>query len=540
MGLRTGERMATKPLPIFHQATFRRGTIRAARFAPDGQTMVYAAAWEGNPVELFSARPDSPESRALGLPGTTVLAISSSGEMAVSLRSRNKDAFVSSGTLARAPLAGGAPREILDAVEWADWSPNGSALAVVREVGGKKRLEFPIGKVLYETAGWISHARVSPKGDLVAFLDHPVLRDDAGSVAVVDSAGNKKTLAAGWIAEQGLAWTQGGEEIWFTATESGINRAVHAVTLSGKQRLVYGIPGTLTLQDISHDGRVLLTRDNWRAGISSVAPGESKERDLGWHDWSVVRDISTDGRTLLFVEAGEAGGANYAAYVRKTDGSPAVLLGEGNGTALSPDGNWALGIESNVSPPDIVIWPTGVGEQKKMRPEGIVPQWACWFPNGEQLLILGSESGHGIRLYVQELAGGKPRPFTPEGVRTTWNTISPDGKFVAALGPDQKISIYGVEGGQPHPVPGVVVGDVPFRWSADGTSLFVSVPSELPTKVYRLNIATGKKELWRILAPPDRTGLHTTSSLRVTPDGRAYAYSYLRFLSDLFFIERLK
>ncbi len=143
-------------------------------------------------MEIFSARPESTESRPLGLSGTDVLAISSREEMAISLRRRNREAFIFTGTLARAPLGGGTPREVLDGVEAADWSPDGSALAVVREVRGKERLEFPVGKVLYETAGWISHPRVSPKGDLVAFLDHPIARDDGGSVAVVGGFGREE------------------------------------------------------------------------------------------------------------------------------------------------------------------------------------------------------------------------------------------------------------------------------------------------------------------------------------------------------------
>src|SRR5712691_12544755 len=197
LGRHTGQGTAIAP-PLYHQLTFRHGGIRMARFAPDDQSILYSAAWEESQVEIFSTRPESPESRPFGLQNAEVLAISPSGEMAVLLKSRNIEPFIYSGVLARVPLGGGAPREILEGVQWADWSPDGSSLAVVRDLGGQNRLEYPIGKVLYQTGGWISHPRISPKGNLIAFIDHPARRDDAGSVVVVDMAGNKKTLSGEW------------------------------------------------------------------------------------------------------------------------------------------------------------------------------------------------------------------------------------------------------------------------------------------------------------------------------------------------------
>jgi len=171
--------------PKLHRITFRRGTIWNARFTPDGN-LIYGAAWEGRPEELFVAENGSTESRTLGLQTTDILAISSSGELAVSTNRHFVMGFESAGMLARAPRGGGAPRDIADDVEYADWSPDGASIAIVRRVGGKVRLEYPLGKVLYETAGWVSHPRVSPDGKLVAFVDHAYQRDDDGTVATVD------------------------------------------------------------------------------------------------------------------------------------------------------------------------------------------------------------------------------------------------------------------------------------------------------------------------------------------------------------------
>src|SRR5579862_124648 len=212
----------------YHPLTFRRGIVHSARFAPDGKTMIYSAAWEGKPLDLYTTRPESPQSQEMEPKGADVLAISGSGEMLLALHSKPRDAFLYSGTLARVPLVGGAPREVLDDVEWADWSPDGMNVAIVHEVGGRKRLEFPLGKMLYQGDGWLGNARVSRYGKIVAFIDHPQLRDDGGSVAMVDLAGKKTTLSEGWDSIQGLAWSPDGSEIWFTATRTGGDRSLYA------------------------------------------------------------------------------------------------------------------------------------------------------------------------------------------------------------------------------------------------------------------------------------------------------------------------
>ena len=394
LGKREGLAAAISP-PTYHQLTFRGGTIRLARFAPDGKTIIYSAAWGGNPVELFTSRPESPESRPFGLTGAEVLSISVNGEMAVLLKSQNVAPYINEGTLGRVPLGGGAPREVLERVQWADWSPDGSNFAIVRGYAGQSRLEYPIGKVLYQTGGWLSHPRVSPKGDTVAFIDHPVRRDDAGSIALVDLAGKKRTLSTGWVTVWGLSWSPTGNEVWFTSTRIGYGRYLSAVDLSGKERLLAREPGTLTLQDVGRDGRVLVTRDVPRVGIVGLAPGEAKERDLSWLDWSAPRDLSADGSTLLFVESGEAGGDNYAAYMRKTDGSPAVRLGDGGAFALSPDMKWAVGGLPH-PPVQFYLLPTGAGEQRPLTNDKINHDEARWFPDGKRIVFSGDEQGHGV------------------------------------------------------------------------------------------------------------------------------------------------
>jgi len=532
------KRPAQTSLPAYHPLAFRRGIVHSARFTPDGKTVIYSAAWEGKPIALFSTRPESPQSRELDPPDADVLAISSSGEMALALKARPTEGFAYSGTLARVPLGGGAPREVMENVEFADWSPDGAALAIVHEVNGRKRLEFPPGKVLYEADGWIGHLRVSPKGDSIAFLDHPQHRDDGGSVAAVDLAGKKTTLSSGWDSIQGLAWSPGGDEVWFTATRTGGDRSLYAVDLSGKVRILARVPGELTLLDVGKEGNVLLTRGIDRAGIVGLAPGESKERDLSWLDWSTPGDLSSDGKAVLFSEAGEGGGPKYAVYLRNTDGSPAVRLGEGTGSALSPDGKWAVA-RPNTAPAPLILLPTGVGEAKPLTQDSINHLRVRWLADGKRLVFTGNEAGHGLRLYVQSIDEPKARAFSPEGVSATF-VPSPNGELAAAVGPDHKVYTYPINGGEPRLIPGVQTNESPIGWSSDGRTLFVFGYGELPARVVQVDIATGQRKPWKELNPADAAGIDTISGIMMTTDAKGYVYGYIRTLCDLYLVEGLK
>ena len=535
------------PPPLYRQLTFRRGSIRSARFAPDGQTILYSAAWQGTPMDVFTARPEAPEARSMGLNRTQLMSVSSTSEMAVLLNAHAVGTWVTMGTLARAPLVGGAPREVLEHVQWADWAPDGSGLAVVRDYNGQNRLEYPIGKVLYETGGWIGHPRFSPQGDKIAFLDHPVQGDDRGSVAVVDMNGKKKVLSGEWYTVQGLAWSPKGDEVWFTASKSGIDRTLSAVTLGGKERMVLRLPGALMLLDMGKDGRVLLMRASWRRELIGVASDETKQRDLSWLDYSYPAELSGDGKTLLFDEEGgggsldysKSGGLSYAVYLRKTDGSPAVLLGPGGAIALSPDGKWAIA-QTQDSPSQLRLLPTGPGEARALTNDNISHSWAHWFPDGKRILFAGNEPGHGVKLFVYDLATGMSKPISQEGVNGSTFVISPDGQWVAGIGPDQKGYLYPVGGGNPVPIPGFNPAEEPITWSDDNSSIYVYQPGELPASVYRLDVHSGKRTLWKQLMPSDPAGVETIGPIIMTPDAKMCVFGYHRMLADLYLVEGLK
>ncbi|HET9795516.1 MAG TPA: hypothetical protein VFS34_13770, partial [Thermoanaerobaculia bacterium] len=412
--------------------------------------------------------------------------------------------------------------------------PDGE-LAIVRVVSGKHRLEYPINSVLYETAGWISHARVSPDGERVAFLDHPVPGDDGGSVVTVDRSGKTSVLSTGWITAYGLAWPRHGREVWFTATRAGVARAIWAVSSSGQERLLLRALSELTIQDVSADGRILITSDNGKVGIIGQPPGQTQEKDLSLLDWSRLRDLSLDGKSLLFDETGEGGGAAGAVYLRKADGSPAVRLGDGLAKQISPDGKWVLSI--TLTTRRIVLLPVRTGKRREIESYGITPHEAIWTPTPNRILLSGNEPGRAGRLYLQDLDGGPPTPITPEGMGEGLGPISPDGRWVVAQGMDHAFYLYPLEGGDPKPIPGLAPDDRPICWTPVGQDLYVFRRGSLPSPVFLLELATGRKQPIKELMPPDAAGVVEIITASFTPDAASYAYSYHRILSDLFLVE---
>lgn len=529
--------------PRFQRLTFDLSELGDARFTPDGASVVYSAGWYPHKGNIYTQHLGAPGSQALGIDTTLLLAVSPRAEIAmISKISDSRPSVVHEGnlgTLARVPLNGGAPRELLSDVEAADWSPGGD-LAVVRRIGDKSRLEYPIGRVLYENSGWISSPRFSPSGDSIAFLDHPIVPDDRGSVLVVDLNGNLRMLSKFWESLRGLAWSPQGEEVWFAATRSGISRALYAVTLAGRERSVLSVAGGLTLRDISREGSVLISRDNERLGISFVGPGDTVPRELSWEDWSMVTDISPDGKKILFGAEGENSGFSYQVGLRPTDGSAPVILGSGGSQSLSPDGQWALSI---VPPPNpqIVLLPVGPGSQKILESgsiENYIYKGAKWMPDSSQIVFVGYEAGHGPRCYVQSVQSGKPRAFTPEGM--LFCSVSPTGR-VAAITEDFRTLLYGATSDQkPDQEFKFGRGVVPIGWTADGKSLYLARSEEEPETIERFEVATGRRSLWKqVILPPASSGARSEGVV-ITPDGQSYAYTYSNHSSELYLVQGLK
>jgi serine/threonine protein kinase len=528
--------------PSFKRLTFRRGTIRSARFSPDGKSILYGAAWDGEPLRIFVTRPESPESTRLPLPDADILSVSSTSELAVSL-GRKFDTWLNSGTLARAPLVGGSSREVLNGVSTADWSPDGKNLAIIRRVDDHDRIEYPVGKVLLETRGYFSHIRISPRGDRIAFLDHPFYGDNRGTAAVIDLQGKKTTLSDEMSAIEGLAWNPDGTEVWYTGTLHGEKIALWASDLSGKRRKILQVPIDLTVHDVAPDGRALIAGDSISGAIFGLAQGETKERNLNALSTSTVSDITRDGRWIALTEF-EAGGTNYEVYVRRTDGSPPFRIGEGFSWGFSPDGKSL--IATTFTPPALWVLPTGAGEPKRFA-TGLDQFQSAQFLSNDRIIVTGNPAGQPPRAYVMNLNDGKTQPVIPEGLMRPRETtgffqpllISPDGSRMV-ITDSSGASLYTTAGEKVASVPGLESGDQLLRWASDSKTIFISNGDGPRVRVFRLDLSTGRRTLFREITAADSAGFMSTLHIVITPDGSAYAYAGFRLLSDLYLVEGLK
>jgi eukaryotic-like serine/threonine-protein kinase len=534
-----GQRSVRAPLAEYQQITFRTGAIGDARFTPDG-SIVYSASWDGGQPQLYMARTSESGSRELGLKDADLLAISTNGELAIRLDTAFYSGYARSGTLARVPLSGGTPREVLDNVQDADWAADGEHLAVVRFVPENRhwRLEYPVGKVLLDTINWISTPKISPDGKRVAFSDHENTGgDDEGSIAVIEPDGQEKKLSSGWASIQGVVWSPAGDEIWFTATRQGSAENLRGVTLGGKLRTITNVPGGMWLQDI-RNGVALTVTHQIRLGIRGVAPGGKEERELGWLGWAGLRDMSRDGRKVLFEEEGDGGGPNYTVFLRDTDGSPPVRIGEGLGEAISPDGKWVVTkpAKSGV----LYLVPTGAGEMRQLTHDNIIYESARYLPDGKQLVARGIEAGHGARDYLINVNDGTAKPLTPEGLVGT--NLSADGSKVAVLGGDGKWGVWPLDGSGFQLIPGLDSKYHVTGWSPDGASVYVqtSHQQERIARILQVDVKTGKMQPWRTFGGDMPSGATAAFVPMLSRDESAYAYLYYQDLSVGYVVRGLK
>lgn len=523
--------------PVFQRLTFRRGLVRAARFAPDGRTILYGALWGGERCHIYSTRTDNPESQALDLPEANLLAVSPSGELAIGLGA-NMEGVFTYGTLARVPGAGGAPRELAENVKFADWSPEGSELAIIRRVDGADRLEFPVGNVVFQTEArdgtGLGFVRVSPDGRRLAFVHYRAPQSLLGKLCVLQD-GKVTALTPEYVNIHGLAWR--GEEIWYSASDDRpLFRALLAVRPGGEPRIVARLPVNVTLWDAAADGRLLIAQTDDRAALIGRRGADTHDEDLSWLDASWIADLSRDGTAILFSESGQGVGARPAAYLRGMDGSPAIRLGWGMPLALSPDKRWALMADGELrtdrTGKHLEMVATGAGDSRSIDVGELRCTAARWLPDGQRVILQAAEPGRPSRLYLLDVGSGGPQPLSPEGVEG-W-ALSPDGRRVAVAGSQSGIRLLALEGGAPHAVPGtervLLVG-----WTRDG--LLVMRPEEPSAprgQVYLLDPASGRQRDWANILPSDGAGIMLLVAFAATPDGGARVFTWHRALSNLY------
>ncbi len=521
----------------FQQLTFRRGAVFNARFAPDNKTVLYSAQWGGEPDEVFSTVADSRESRplGLGLGNAELLAASSTGELAVLLKPEVQMAgFVRVGTLARVGMASGtAPREIAEKIAWADWSPDGSQLAVARKLENQWVIEYPLGKVIDKQpmGGWIGHLRVSPKGDAVAFLAHDAEGDDAGRVMILATDGTVRAKSEYFPGTQGLAWAPDGE-VWFTAVpqEGVASRRLLALSTTGKRRALLIAPGEMTLHDINADGMALMTVNSRTRSIIAIVDG--KERNLDWLDRPVFSALSADGKLVLFHEGGKAGGPTGTTYLRGVDGSPAVKLSDGYSVALSNDGKWVL--NRRLNPLQFRVIPTGAGEPKtvdlglnKLQNAQILD-----FSADSKHLLINGANAEGKRQTVEtEFDGSNPRPHTQPG--TVVLGVATSGCCEVRRTADG-VQLLNLSTGTTEPLPPGQPNEAVVGTSPDVATIYLTERNGKQVKLWRLDRRTGARTFVTEILPHDASGVMGVTNVRVSSDGKIILYGYTREVSDLY------
>ena len=517
--------------PLFRQLTYRRGVVVSARFLADGYTVVYSAAWNSGKTSLYTTRTDLGGETQLAADGE-VLSISSSGEMLVLRDEKMVFAYARTGELDRLPVAGGGPRPIADNVQDATWAPDGN-IAACRYVGQRYLLEYPLGKIRFETSGFCRAPRISPRSGQIAFLFHPSFGDDGGSVAVLDEKGQMRELTPRYNRINGLAWSPSGDELWYTAiSQLGTGGTLFAVNSKRQVRRVLTTPEQIALFDVAPNSSALLATQRQTATPMFAGPDMPADRDVAVSLWTVGTDITPDGKYLLL---DDESGDRYAAVLAKSDGSPPVRLGQGEAVAISPDGKRVLALTST-TPQQYVTLPTGAEEAKEVTHDAITHSvFAFWLPDGRAFVFTGSEPGHKRRAYLQNISGGAARALTPEGFSA--GPVAPDGIHFVARDEVGDAFLYSLDGSSRPSKLNVNPTETVRGW-LDSRHVYLFTPPRVAV-VYALDVSTGRREVLKRIAVPDPAGINSVIPVIFARDGKHYVYTVGRLLSDLHLVEGL-
>jgi Tol biopolymer transport system component len=538
---------SASPFPArFEQITFRPGIVDRARFAPDGKTIVFTEQHEGAP-RVYSAVPGNPDARVLSPPSTLLMDLSVRGELALVMI-----AATGKRVLARAPISGGAPRPIAEDVDSASWAPDGGDLLVIRNVGSRKRIEYPMGHAVFETDAPQVYAAPAPDGSgRIALVRQVVPSHGIGRLELIEPDGKVRPLSKEYASTRAPAWAPDGREIWFVTGDGIEAHTLRAVSLDGRDRTIYESPAQIVVEQIASDGRVLLKTVTTHHRVAGLLPGSTRETDVSWLEWSDRPDLSADGKRLLTSIVGNAApDGEPLTYLRDSDTLDAVQLSHGIAHALSPDGRFALvagGPELN----DLSLVPTGVGSTVPLSRGSIdLVTRGFFFPDGKKILLVGHERDRPTRAWVVDVPGGAPIPMTEEGVLSAC-APSPDGKWIAGFTSEHHAVVIPSTGGPARPIDHLADGELPIAWTEGGRGLFVRriekverldgyVTTGVPVRIDRFDLARGTMTPWHELVPGESAARVHVDDVAITPDGRFYTYAYGAFASTLYVAKDLR
>jgi hypothetical protein len=534
-------RPKSAPVTTFQRVFFERGMVVRGRFTSDGKTVVYSGVLSGGIPDSFVVRQDYPTSVSLGLDGAMVLSVSKTDHLAILVRPHFWGQYVWGGTLARVPMGGTAPRELVDNAYDADWSPDGNDLAVIDRKAQKWLVEYPIGNVLLESDNWLSDIRVSPDAKHVAVFKHPPAtntKDDRGVVLVLDREGKQKVISSEWEALEGMSWTPDGKEVWYSAAASGDQYCIRASNLKAEERTVFCGTSGPRLHDISASGRSLVSTQTTDATMSVFERG-SNEKELMGVGLPIYPRVTPDGAEVVSTDPSERGGSEYSVYVQKVNGgTPVRIAGGGYGSDISNDGKWVLVLLPGDAKGLIQLVPVGAGETKSISWPVFQVTSANWFPDSQHILLFGGPAGSGIGLYETDTTGAPPKLLMKDA--PGWADVMPDGQHLLLVVNGTDLVQRSLQDGSEKKLMELLPGEAPIDWAKEPNHLFTWTQGPTDIRINKIDLSTGKRESWEVLQPKNQRGtLLNVEQMAITPDGRWVLISYLQQFGQLYASENL-
>jgi WD40 repeat protein len=526
------------------QLNFWRGTVQAARFRPNGEDVVYGATGDDSKsLQLYETSLTRPESSPLPGSGVQLLNVSQSSTLAILLNPQFIGPFMQSGTLAVKGLYEDRPLTISPNVGWADWGADNSTLyytltdqkgctwiEAYSQDSHQTRRIYPSSA---SSDNQYTHIRVSPNGEMLAFEQRRGM-DIGGEVVILRISGGTPTVSRYYGSLSGLAWPPNGKEVWFTAAEKGQLRSIYALRVHGGERVVYQVPDTLSIQDISKNGDVLVTRDFTTSdAVVRRLDQNSSDIDLSLFDWSQMGDISGDGKKVAIFENGDSI-RKPSVFLREVGGGPATNLGEATAPIyFSPDGNSLLALSNDKCARVLLLSPEK--QTQILTRANLCAYRAIWAPDGHHIVFDATEQGHNSRCFFQTIGGADARPFSVEGMHCP--LVSPDGRFALAQNETElfKISIDASQTPVKVKVPLPNAGRIrPIRWLTDNKIVVNDGPMQ---ELLTADLVTGKTNAIQVNLP---TRFKSIFALKVSSDLKSIAYSGYSSTSELFLIRGLQ